>query len=88
MGIEKPGQQPNGIMEESKRVQLYNKKPSSLDIDMYIPAEEDEGYACASDYNLTEQRECLGKMYTTKKGYGGMAERNKPVPRGRRFIGN
>jgi hypothetical protein len=67
---------------------LYKKKSSSLDIDKYIPAEEDEGYAYASDYNLTEQRECLSKMYTTKKGYGGMAERNKPVPRGRRFIGN
>ena len=86
--MEKPGQQANGIMEESKRVQLYKKKSSSLDIDMYIPAEEDEGYAYASDYNLTEQRECLGKMYTTIKGQGGMAKRNKPVPHGRRFIGN
>ena len=67
---------------------MYKKKSSSIGIDMYLPAEEDEGYAYASDYNLTEQRECLGKMYTTKKGYGGMVERNRPVPQGRRFIGN
>lgn len=55
---------------------------------MYLPAEEDEGYAFASDHNLTEQREGLDKMYSSKISNGGMAERNRPVSRGRRFIGN
>ena len=75
-------------MEESKRMQLYKKKSSSIGIDLYLPAEEDEGLAFASDHNLTEQRECLDKMYSSKISNGGMAARNKPVPQGRRFIRN
>ena len=33
------------IMEESKRMQLFNKKSSSIGIDKYLPADEDEGYS-------------------------------------------
>jgi hypothetical protein len=78
----------DGIMEESKRMQLYKKKSSSIGIDKYLPAEEDEGLLFASDHNLTEQREGLDKIYKTKISTGGMTQRNKPVPHGRRFIGN
>jgi hypothetical protein len=57
---------------------------------MYLPADEDEGYSMASgDMNLYDQRDGLELLYLSKVNNGGMALRNRPVPKGRRrFIGN
>ena len=83
------GSRKNEMFEESKRMQLYKKKSSSIGIDMYLPADEDEGYSMASgDMNLHDQRDGLELVYLSKVNNGGMALRNRPVPSGgRRFIG-
>ena len=79
------------MLEKSKRMQLY-KKLSSISIggmEQHQPADEDEGYSLASEVNMQRHREELERLYLSKVNDGGMAQRNRPVPRGgRRFIGN
>ena len=78
------------MFEKSKRMQLYKKQSSSLGgMEQYQPADEDEGYSLASEVNMQKHREELERLYLSKVNNGGMAQRNRPVPRGgRRFIGN